>query len=264
MTRNEAQFIEAHARLRMNYHRSLTEAELPDEMLDLLDKYLKLSPAMIPPRLSDFADFHSPTLWHPDLHLDNVFVDPKSKKITHIIDWQSAAVLPLFYHGKVPAMFRHRGSDSVGMSTWPERPENFHDMESDERTLIDNQIGSQRLHMIYLERTRIHNPRHWAALQWHDERRIQPTSIIQSVWKNKDIFFLQRALMRIVSTWEELSPDSGPCPVSFSEEEMALYKHEEENRGYVCEVLTIFKDVGGLPPDGSIEAGRFEEVRGSW
>ncbi|KAH9204619.1 hypothetical protein DL95DRAFT_495430 [Leptodontidium sp. 2 PMI_412] len=68
----------------MNYVRSFTEPESPDEMLSLLDRYLQLAPAMMP-QPSD--DTHSPPLWHPDLHLDNVFVDPESKQITHVIDW---------------------------------------------------------------------------------------------------------------------------------------------------------------------------------
>lgn len=27
-------------------------------------------------------------LWHPYLHLDNVFVDPETQEITSFIDWQ--------------------------------------------------------------------------------------------------------------------------------------------------------------------------------
>jgi aminoglycoside phosphotransferase (APT) family kinase protein len=36
------------------------------------------------------------TLSHPDLHLDNIFVDPDTKRITHIIDWQSAVISDVF------------------------------------------------------------------------------------------------------------------------------------------------------------------------
>jgi Ser/Thr protein kinase RdoA (MazF antagonist) len=91
----------------MNYHRSSTDPEMPEEVLDLLERYLKLSPAMVPP-LGD-VNTHSPTLWHPDLHLDNVFVDPASRHITSIIDWQSATVMPLFYQSSVPRMFQYPG-----------------------------------------------------------------------------------------------------------------------------------------------------------
>ncbi|KAH6664173.1 hypothetical protein B0J14DRAFT_706613 [Halenospora varia] len=82
MAKNETKFVKAHARPRMNYTRSLTDPESPDEVLDLLDRYL--APAMVPPQSSD--DTHSPTLWHPDLHRDNVLVDPESKQITRVID----------------------------------------------------------------------------------------------------------------------------------------------------------------------------------
>ena len=107
MAINEMRFIKTHARPRINYHRSSTEPELPDEVLDLFDQYLQLTLAMVPPLGTD--DTHSPTLWHPDLHLDNVFIDPKSKKTTHIIDWQSATVMPFFYQCGVSRMFQYPG-----------------------------------------------------------------------------------------------------------------------------------------------------------
>lgn len=137
MAENETRFIQAHSRPRMNYARSLTEPESPDEMLDLLDRYLQLAPAMVPPQSSD--NIHSPTLWHPDLHLDNVFVDLESKQITRVIDWQSAAVLPFFYQYDVATTFKHQGPASNNMTVWPKRPENYHSLEQDEKGMIDNQ-----------------------------------------------------------------------------------------------------------------------------
>src|SRR5690349_21519843 len=124
MAENETKFVKAHARPRMNYARSHTDPESPDEMLDLLDRYL--APAMVPPQSSD--DTHSPTLWHPDLHLDNVLVDPESKQITRVIDWQSAAVLPLFYQSGVATIFKHQGPVSNDMNIWPKRQENYHSL----------------------------------------------------------------------------------------------------------------------------------------
>jgi hypothetical protein len=41
---------------------------------------------------------------------------------------------------------------------------------------------------------------------------------------------------------------------------MALHTHEEENRGHVSEILTLFRDNWGLPPDGSVESSRFTEI----
>ena len=84
MGTNEMQYIKTHAYPRINYHRSLTEPELPDEAITLLERYLQLSPAMVPPKSLD--DIHSPTLWHQDIYLENIFVDPESQQITLIID----------------------------------------------------------------------------------------------------------------------------------------------------------------------------------
>jgi hypothetical protein len=42
---------------------------------------------------------------------------------------------------------------------------------------------------------------------------------------------------------------------------MALYAHEEENRAYVSEILTLFQNNWRLPPDGSIESARFDEIQ---
>jgi Ser/Thr protein kinase RdoA (MazF antagonist) len=119
-------------------------------MLNLLDRYLQLASAMGPPQ--SINDAHSPTLWHPDLHLNNVFVDPQSKQITHIIDWQSAAVLPFFYQCGVPTMFKHPGRPVPDdMTVWPKGPENYHSLEKGEKEKIDNLIGSECLHKYTLQ-----------------------------------------------------------------------------------------------------------------
>ena len=259
MAKNEIKYIKAHAHTQMNYAHSLTEPELPAKVLDLLDRYLQLAPAMIP--LQSAHDTHSPTLWHPDLHLDNVFVDPESKQITRVIDWQSAAVLPFFYHCGVPKMFRHHGPVSDDMTVWPQRPENFRNLNRDEREKFNNLMGSEYLHKYYLAITHNKNLRHWAALQLQDSERTQPICIVQNVWEECSAFFLRQALIKIVNRWEELCPDSGPCPVTFNAQEMDLHAHEEENRGYVSEILTLFRNNWGLPPNGSIESARFDEVQ---
>ncbi|KAL3422844.1 hypothetical protein PVAG01_04591 [Phlyctema vagabunda] len=259
MAKNELKFVQEHASPRMNYARSLTKPETPKEMLELLDQYLRLAPAMIP-RLST-EDTHSSTIWHPDLHLDNVFVDPESKKITNVIDWQKAAALPFFYQCGVPAMFKHQGPVSNDMNIWPRRPDNYSSLEKEEKEKIDNLIRSECLHKYYLAITHNKNPRHWAALQLQDDLQTQPIRLVQNIWEDSDMFFLRRALINITNAWDDLCPGAGPCPVRFNEQEMALQIHEEENRGYISEILTVFRKNWGLPPDGSVESARFDEIR---
>ena len=72
----------------MNYHRSCQDHELPDHGLALLTQYMDVAPYLVPSSTDKEAT--SNVLWHPDLHLDNVFVDPETHDITSIVDWQSA------------------------------------------------------------------------------------------------------------------------------------------------------------------------------
>ena len=85
---------------------------------------------MLPPEST--ADLLCPTLWHPDLYLNNVFVDPDTKKITQIIDWQLSAALPLYYQGGVPKMVKHKGPVSSDMQDIPHRQENHKDPDRDQ------------------------------------------------------------------------------------------------------------------------------------
>ncbi|KAK2820002.1 hypothetical protein FQN49_007819 [Arthroderma sp. PD_2] len=73
---NEILWAKAHAKVRMNYHRSMEHPEIPEDYLSLLQRYVALAPYLVPAASRDAPK----TLSHPDLHLDNIFVDPNTKK----------------------------------------------------------------------------------------------------------------------------------------------------------------------------------------
>jgi len=259
MATNEMRFIKTHAHPRINYHRSSTESELPDEVLELLGRYLQLAPTMVPPMGKD--DTHSPTLWHPDLHLDNVFVDPETKKITRIIDWQSSAVRPFFYQSGISRMFKHPGMVADGWAL-SELPADYDSLDQNEKTKIDSNRKSETCHKYYEVVTKTQNPRHWAALQLQNsDVRTEPSRLVVNVWEDRDAFFLRRALLSIVEQWKDLCPESKVCPVSFSEQELALHALEEESMSNVGEILRLFRENWGLPPDGMVDTTEFELIR---
>jgi len=143
---------------------------------------------MVPPR--GLEDTYSPTLWHPDLHLDNVYVDPESKQITRIIDWQSAAVMPLYYHCGIPRMFQHSGTMADGWAV-SELPEGYDSdsLSQGEKTKINNSRESETCHKFYESQTLINNPRHWAALRLdHVNVRTKPTHLVVGCGR-VEIFF---------------------------------------------------------------------------
>lgn len=113
----------------MNYYQSLKTQEHPDDGLGLLTKYTKVAPYLIPKSTNEAASNN--VLMQPDLHLDNIFVDPETLQITRIVDWQSACVAPLFYHADVPKLYTHHGPLQGGWVV-PERPEEVDSLSTEE------------------------------------------------------------------------------------------------------------------------------------
>ncbi|KAJ6180855.1 Aminoglycoside phosphotransferase [Penicillium mononematosum] len=253
--RNEIAYIKSHAIPRMNYHRSLKTKEDPEDGLALLDKYMKVAPYLTPQPTNGAASEGAPSnnvLMHPDLHLDNIFVDPETLQITRIVDWQSARVAPLFYHADVPRMCAHRGPLPEGWAV-PERPEDFGILSAEEQRKIDDDLESQILHKYYEAQVYRRSPRYWSVLK---DMRIpifrKPVWLVTGAWENRDLFFLRESLMSLFAHWEELVPGV-PCPINFTIEDVELHSEEEENINGVGEMLRLFRDESVLPVDGMVE-----------
>ena len=251
-------FLKAHGKSRMNYYRSATERETPSQGISLLEKYLQISSSLVPP--SSTEDIHAPTLWHPDLHLDNVFVDPETLKITGIIDWQGTSILPFYFHAGVPRMFNHPGPLLEGWAI-SERPEDYDDLETTEKARIDNMRDSETCHKFYEAQTRLKNPRHSAALQTEGlEMRTAPTRLVPGLWEDRDSFFLRDALISIIAEWKDLRPDAGECPASFSEQELSMHAHEAENIKGISTIVDGFREKWYLPVDGMVDPAEYALV----
>ena len=255
---NEISWIKSHATPRMNYYRSTKAPELPDDALSLLSKYMKVATYLIPRNEEE----KSTVLWHPDLHLDNVFVDPTSHKITAIIDWQSAIVAPLFFQCGVPKMFQHSGPVREGWVV-PERPDDFDSLSDERQKQIDDDLESETIHKYYEAQVYKRSPQHWASFQ---QKAIpilrKPVWLVTGAWENRDLFFLRQSLISLAANWDEIFPnDIRNCPISFSNEELELHSKEEENMDGIGQLLTMFRDQGVLPVDGMVEPGDYEEAK---
>lgn len=256
--RNEMALIQSHAVPRMNYYRSSQSRELPEDGIALLQKYIDVAPHLVPSPIDEPG--YANVLWHPDLHLDNIFVDPNTHQITRIVDWQSACVAPLFYQSCVPRLCRYNGPVSEGWVV-PKRPEDFESLSESERKRIDDDIESETLHKYYEAQVCKRAPRHWAVLQEQAISTIRkPVWLVTGAWENRDLFFLRESLMELVADWEELFPDV-PCPIGFSSEEVELQAKEQENINGVGHMLTLFRDQGVLPVDGMVDPEDFDTAR---
>jgi hypothetical protein len=60
-----------------------------------------------------------------------------------------------------------------------------------------------------------------------------------------------------------LCPESDICPVSFNEQELALDAAEEESMSNVGEILRLFQENWGLPPNWMIDPTEFDRCSGA-
>ncbi|KAL1871860.1 hypothetical protein Plec18167_007011 [Paecilomyces lecythidis] len=257
--RNEMAWIESHAAGRMNFYRSLSDHERPKDALSLLSQYLEMTSYVVPQdgRMA---------LWHPDLHLNNVFVDPKTHEILRIVDWQTASVAPLFLQYEAPRMFRHHKTVREGWVI-PERPDNFDSLSDEEKAQVDADLENETMHKYYEAQVYKRAPLLWRTLQNKLLSTIrEPIWLTSGLWENRDLFFLRRSLLAVATNWEELcrdldQEDIPPCPIKFTEEELKAHAKEEENIDGVGHILTLFRDQGVLPADGMVDPEDYEKAK---
>lgn len=234
----------------MNYYRSLKHPELPEDALELLAKYEQVASLLAPSKNNKSAAAN--TLWHPDLHLDNIFVDPVSHRITGIVDWQSAAVAPLFYQSGIHRAFRHYKGVQKGW-VMPKKPDNFDALDPNEQKQFDQDVESETIHKYYELQTMKRAPLHWDVLQQSSVHMLRkPVWLVTGVWENRDLFFLRDSLIAIVAGWKEIFNEDTPCPIAFSTEVLELHAKEEENIDGVGQMLSLFRAEGVLPADGMV------------
>jgi hypothetical protein len=230
MGTNEIQWAERYARPHMNYFRNGGAPELPQEYLALLKRYLSLVPHLASslPR-----ELQSKTLSQHDLHLDNIFVDPDTKIITHIIDWQSTAVSELFLQYEVPRMLplADRGDDGR------------QDTLSGISGLVNHPSQETDVLTHYQDLTRTRNPSRWASMNFpYNSTLTNPTSLVSGTWTREDLFSFRHALITVAAQWAEISPGSVSCPIKFTREELEAHNEEMELLEDLSTVLHALED----------------------
>lgn len=249
MGTNELRWAESHAHPHMNYHRSLDEPEDPACYISLLRQYLTLTPYFLPE--STKTD-QVKTLSHPDLHLDNIFVNPDTKRITHIIDWQSAAISDVFLQHRLPRMFEPLKPTEAGKTA----PEN-------QQTINDKICNANFMTQYYERLVKERNPRRSAILdEDHLPIRTKPVSLVTGSWEREDLFSFRHSLINIAAHWSSLAGVIGtPCPFDLSAEEYARHESEMELLEGLSAIIHQLHDQNLIPLGGMVKREYFEGVQ---
>ncbi|KAE8337770.1 hypothetical protein BDV24DRAFT_154051 [Aspergillus arachidicola] len=194
--------------------------------LSTLHNYLKVAPYTLP----ENSATHASVLWHGDLNLQNIFVDPKEPtRILGIIDWQPVSLSPLFTQATRPAFLEYNGPlpetlDKVRL------PENFESLNPAEQQKAKALHQAQTLHNLYLARTRQINP---VVFEGQKTLRHQ-VSVIPGLTIMDYGPCLNSLLRDIQKEWPSIvgkgldEASSIPCPLQFSAHEVQEQERDEE------------------------------------
>lgn len=236
------------------------------EHLDLLNKYLLVAPYLIP---GGNDTLKRPTIRHPDLHPNNVFVS-KDLEITGLIDWQHCSILPLFLQCDIPNSFQNWDDDISDSLQTPTLPENFDDLSEREQFEQIQLFRRRQLHYYYVIKTKEVNPIHYEALDYDfGMLRRKLFQWASEPWEGDNIT-LKRDLISLTRLWSRITQPQSlstgadariPCPITFEEEEKRECERLSAAQVEADEQFQDGLDVVGATSDGWVPAERYEEAR---
>ncbi|RAH76776.1 hypothetical protein BO86DRAFT_413617 [Aspergillus japonicus CBS 114.51] len=233
IAKNEIQWTQTHAQPRMNDQRSEEQPETADEYIALLKRYIELVPYLV--REPEDREFPSQLL-HPDLHLDNIFVDPATNDITAVIDWQHAAASPVDLQPLFAQML--------------------------EPTTAGTGEGDDPLRQIYLTKLKGLNLRRWEALtEPYHKLRTDPTRLVPGCGERNDLFSLRHAMIAVVAQWDDVCTSGIKCPINFSQRELEEHEEEMELIEGVSLVLRQLQEQGLLPLSGMVLREQYDDAQ---
>jgi hypothetical protein len=223
--------------------RQSTSQESPGCHIQLLEKYLKILPQVIP---SD-GDLYRPTIWHSDLHFGNVFVE--NNKIASLIDWQGCMSLPLFLTCKIPKFLRFSGPllfdlpPAAGLTA-----------EEKKEKLLRYQLT--QLQSFYASKFKGLDSSIFRALSYpHAIVRQQLIDFAGSTWEDEGLFFFREMLHQACRDWGEITNQTQDrCPITFSSEELSSHVAE---RKVWCDYKELFDSLD-IPTDGWVHSEDFK------
>ncbi|TAQ90282.1 hypothetical protein B7494_g1372 [Chlorociboria aeruginascens] len=219
---------------RLNPYRRIGTSETPDDYIRLLEQYVDLAEY-----LADHLGTNQTMLSHRGLGLDNIFVDPDTKKITCIVDWHATEATPPSFHDSYPQMLM---------------PVRRFLGESGPRA--DYNLASH-----YDKVYELKNKSHRAAIMLpRRELLLTPTFRVTNAWGKNEVFYLRQAMIDTAVRWNEIEGPATPFPVTFTQNEIDLHYTEKGIIDLLPNFLLEMHDEGFLPLYGMIAPEYYEKA----
>ena len=181
-----------------------------------LQSYLAMVKYLLPTDRS----IEYPCLWHPDLHLENIFVDPEnSTKIVGIIDWQAVEVAPLFNQVRRPYFLDYEGPPISNLQP-PTPPEDPAQLDPATKALH----LQMKLSVAYKTILHDQNPGLFRVLKYLETPSFELLLLARDLLVDGEALYLAE-VVKLEKIWEELpgvqESIDAPFPFDFSNEEKA-------------------------------------------
>lgn len=167
-----------------------------------------------------------PVLWHPDLHGDNIFVNPeRPTEILSIIDWQAVNLSPLFLQARHPALIEFEGPIPEGLHSI-KLPNNFDELDPKEQLDAKKLRAAQSLYKLYDIQLIQECPEVAQAMRFRDTLAGQITGLAGSIFSDGETI-IQGMLMKLQEKWPKYVGAAIPCPLSFTLEDKEKQREDE-------------------------------------
>ncbi|KAL1679593.1 kinase-like domain-containing protein [Schizophyllum commune] len=235
--------------------RAITAPQSPDEHIAVLKQFRSVARHLVP-RSTDGKVLNS-VLWHPDLNLGNIFVDPAGDHaITSIIDWQGCWAGPAYLQLSVPSFVECHGVSVPSGLEMPRLPDDLHEMSLRSQNVVVKNHKSVMLQKLY-EIKQLYPYR-------IDQRdlRATPVAMAGRTWKD-GILPLRLALLNVAANWPKLvdPQDPEPCPLRFTRGDVQGLMQERERYVEWHGFLEYLRDAFGVRLYGWVDRNSYERKK---
>lgn len=221
--------------------------------------YLDLVPHLIP---VDIA-LKKPCIWHPDLHTENIFVDPSNPtKITSIIDWQSTQVAPMFSQARQPYFLDYEGPQHFSIEE-PELPKNFDQLSNAEKRKANTLLIKQGLLAAYRRWHHFKNPDIWSCFVFRQTPQHNLLLVARNLLVDGEATFMARVVELAKTNPDLLGTAGRKILSSLRPEDLKQIEKDSvdayEGMNVMQSVLDAMGDIA--PRHGVVSHGNYEEVK---
>jgi hypothetical protein len=229
-----------------------------EKKLKALECYLQLVKHLLPKNQS-IGTSH---LWHGDLHVANVFVNPsKPTEIVGIIDWQSTELAPLYFQARQPQFLDFEGPQVEGLER-PRLPKDIESMEESEQKRRRKLHVDQMLSFMYTTIVKHRMPLLYSAMEFQQTLSFLLLLLPRNMLIDGEASYLAQ-LVELEAIWETLPGSKGvPYPFSFSEEERIIIKTDSNGVSEgMAAMRGVQKAIGDLAPQqGLVKTESYDEA----